>query len=328
MSSSSLDILAIGDAIVDVIATTDDAFIEQRGLPRGGMQLLTAEQADDLYAAMGPAREISGGSAANSMAGAAALGLDVGFVGQVADDQLGAIFTHDMRSLGVAFETAPLKPPPPTGRCLILVTPDAQRTMNTCPGASHELSPASLDPELIRAASVTFLEGYLWGPKKPRETMLEAARIARAAGRTVAFTLSESLCLGDRREGVLGMIQANVVDILFGNEEEVRHLTGCGTLAECISSLSANVSTLVITRGAHGAVAARGDYRVETPAAQVDHVVDTTGAGDLFAAGFLAALCRGRPLKACLETGSIAAAEVISHFGARPEANLKELAGL
>jgi len=320
--------LAIGDAIVDVIATTDDAFIEQRGLPRGGMQLLTAEQADDLYAAMGPAREISGGSAANSMAGAAALGLDVAFVGQVADDQLGAIFTHDMRSLGVAFETAPLKAPPPTGRCLILVTPDAQRTMNTCPGASHELSPAALDPELIRAASVTFLEGYLWGPKLPRDTMLEAARIARAAERTVAFTLSESLCLGDRRTGVLGMIQADVVDILFGNEEEVRHLTGCATLAECMTFLSPNVSTLVITRGACGAVAAERDLRVETPASHVDHIVDTTGAGDLFAAGFLAGRCRGRPLKACLETGSIAAAEVISHFGARPEANLRDLAGL
>jgi sugar/nucleoside kinase (ribokinase family) len=328
VASSFLDILAIGDAIVDVIATSDDAFIEQRGLPRGGMQLLTAEQADDLYAAMGPAREISGGSAANSMAGAAALGLDVAFVGQVADDQLGAIFSHDMRSLGVAFETAPLKPPPPTGRCLILVTPDAQRTMNTCPGASHELSPAALDPELIRAATVTFLEGYLWGPQRPRETMLEAAQIAGSAGRTVAFTLSESLCLGDRRRGVLGMIQTDLVDILFGNEEEVRHLTGCGSLAECISALSANVSTLVITRGAHGAVAAESDHLVEVPAARVERVVDTTGAGDLFAAGFLAARCRGRPLKACLETGCIAAAEVISHFGARPEADLKELAGL
>ena len=320
--------MAIGDAIVDVIATTDDAFIEQRGLPRGGMQLLTAEQADDLYAAMGPAREISGGSAANSMAGAAALGLDVAFVGQVAEDQLGAIFSHDMRSLGVAFDTAPLNAPPPTGRCLILVTPDAQRTMNTCPGASHQLSPAALDPELIRAASVTFLEGYLWGPERPRETMLEAARIAHAAGRTVAFTLSESLCLGDRRDGVMGMIQGNMVDILFGNEDEVRHLTGCGALDECIDVLSANVRTLVITRGPHGAIAAERGQRVEIPAAHVEHVVDTTGAGDLFAAGFLAARCIGRPLKACLETGSIAAAEVISHFGARPEADLKELAGL
>jgi len=328
VTSSSLDIVAIGDAIVDVIATTDDSFIDRHRLPRGGMQLLSAEQADELYAAMGPAREISGGSAANSMAGAAALGLDVAFVGQVADDQLGAIFAHDMQSLGVRFETPALQPPPPTGRCLILVTPDAQRTMNTCPGASHELTPAALDPDVIRSASVTFLEGYLWGPERPRGAMLEAARIAHGAGRTVAFTLSESLCIGDRREGVLGMIEAGTVDILFGNEDEVRHLTGCDGLPQCIGSLSGKVSTLVITRGAHGAIAVERDYLVEVPAAPVTHVVDTTGAGDLFAAGFLAGRCRGKPLKACLETGSIAAAEVISHFGARPEADLKELAGL
>jgi sugar/nucleoside kinase (ribokinase family) len=328
VTSSALDIVAIGDAIVDVIATTDDAFIDRHHLPRGGMRLLSAEQADELYAAMAPAREISGGSAANSMAGAAALGLDVAFVGQVADDQLGEIFAHDMVSLGVRFETPPLAPPPPTGRCLILVTPDAQRTMNTCPGASHELTPDALDPELIRSAGVTFLEGYLWGPERPRAAMLEAARIAHSAGRTVAFTLSESLCIGDRRGGVFGMVEGGVVDLLFGNEHEVRHLTGCRDLGECIASLSQHVRTLVITRGAHGAVAAEQGYMVEIPAAPVGQVVDTTGAGDLFAAGFLAARCRGKPLKACLETGSVAAAEVISHFGARPEADLRELAGL
>jgi sugar/nucleoside kinase (ribokinase family) len=262
------------------------------------------------------------------MAGAAALGLDVAFVGQVAADQLGEIFAHDMVSLGVRFETPPIEPPPPTGRCLILVTPDAQRTMNTCPGASHELTPAALDADLIRSASVTFLEGYLWGPERPRAAMLDAARIAQSAGRTVAFTLSESLCLGDRREGVLGMIEGGRVDILFGNEHEVRHLTGCDDLAHCIGALSRQVGTLVITRGAHGAVAVEKDYLVEVPAAPVSDVVDTTGAGDLFAAGFLAARCRDKPLKACLETGSIAAAEVISHFGARPEADLRSLTNL
>jgi sugar/nucleoside kinase (ribokinase family) len=328
VTSSSLDIVAIGDAIVDVIATTDDAFLDTRGLPKGGMQLLTTEQADELYSAMGPAREISGGSAANSMAGAAALGLNAAFVGQVADDQLGAIFAHDMRSLGVRFETPALAGPPPTGRCLILVTPDAQRTMNTCPGASHELTPAALDIDMIRLASITFLEGYLWGPELPRAAMLEAARIAHSAGRTVAFTLSESLCIGDRRQGVMGMIEAGMTDILFGNEHEVRHLTGCTSLSDCISSLSNQVRTLVITRGAHGAIAFENGEHAEIAAAPVERVVDTTGAGDLFAAGFLAGRCRGRSLKACLETGSIAAAEVISHFGARPEADLRELASL
>jgi sugar/nucleoside kinase (ribokinase family) len=328
VTSRNLDIVAIGDAIVDVIATTDDSFIERHRLPKGGMQLLTYEEADALYAAMGTAREISGGSAANSMAGAAALGLDAAFVGQVADDQLGAIFAHDMRALGVRFETPPLNPPPPTGRCLILVTPDGQRTMNTCPAASHELTPAAVDPELIRSASVTFLEGYLWGPERPRGAMLEAARIAHSADRTVAFTLSESLCIGDRREGVLGMIEGGLVDVLFGNEHEIRHLTGCGSLEDCIASLERKVATLVITRGGDGALAAEAGQRTDIAAAAVENVVDTTGAGDLFAAGFLAARIRGRALKACLETGALAAGEIISHFGARPEADLKQLVAL
>ena len=320
--------MAIGDAIVDVIATCDDSFLEEHRLPKGSMQLLSTPEADALYAAMGPAREISGGSAANSMAGAAALGLRAAFVGQVADDQLGEIFAHDMHSLGVRFETASLSVGLPTGRCLILVTPDAQRTMNTCPGASHELTPAALDAELIRSAAVTFLEGYLWGPERPRAAMLEAARIAQGAGRTVAFTLSESLCIGDRREGVLGMIDSGLVDLLFGNEHEVRHLTGCGDLVDCLKALSGKVSTLVVTRGPEGAVAVEKGQRIEAPAAPVDKVVDTTGAGDLFAAGFLAARCRGRDLQACLETGATAAAEVISHFGARPEADLRGLVAL
>src|SRR4051794_18322503 len=276
------------------------------------MQLLTPDEADDLYAAMGPAREISGGSAANSMAGAAALGLDVAFVGQVADDQLGDIFAHDMVSLGVRFETPALPPPPPTGRCLILATPDAQRTMNTCPGASHELTPAALDSNLIRSASVTFLEGYLWGPERPRSAMLEAARIAHDAERTVAFTLSESLCLGDRREGVLGMIEAGTVDILFGNEDEVRHLTGGGDFAHCVEALSKHVATLVITRGAHGAMAIERDYLVEIPAAPVERIVDTTGAGDLFAAGVFAGRCGGRPPQARPGTGAVGAARGLS----------------
>jgi sugar/nucleoside kinase (ribokinase family) len=328
VTSTSLDVVAIGDAIVDVISTADDAFLDEHGLPKGGMQLLTTDQADELYAAMGPALEISGGSAANSMAGAAALGLNAAFVGQVANDQLGDIFAHDMVSLGVRFETPPLASPPSTGRCLILVTPDAQRTMNTCPGASHALTPQALDPHTIRSASVTFLEGYLWGPERPRATMLEAARIAHSADRKVAFTLSESLCLGDRRDGVLGMIEAGTVDILFGNEHEIRHLTGCAELSECIAQLSGNVGTLVVTLGGEGAMAVEKGERIGIRPSPVERIVDTTGAGDLFAAGFLAARCRGRDLRGCLETGAICAAEVISHFGARPEANLRELTGL
>jgi sugar/nucleoside kinase (ribokinase family) len=233
-----------------------------------------------------------------------------------------------MTSLGVRFETPPINDSLPTGRCLILVTPDAQRTMNTCPGASHELAPQRLDEQMIRSASITFLEGYLWGPERPRHAMLRAAQIAHEAGRTVAFTLSESLCIPGRKEGVLGMIDGGMVDVLFANEDEAMLLAGAGDLDGALAKLWPLVATLVVTRGPAGAMAIEGGSRVEIPAAPVEKVVDTTGAGDLFAAGFLAARCRARPLERCLEAGAQAAAEVISHFGARPEANLRELVQL
>jgi sugar/nucleoside kinase (ribokinase family) len=328
VTAPDLDVVAIGDAIVDVIAACDDSLLEERGLTKGSMRLLSPAEADELYAAMGPAREVSGGSAANSMAGVAALGGRSAFIGQVADDQLGEIFAHDMTSLGVRFETPALSGGPPTGRCLILVTPDAQRTMNTSPGASHELTPAALDEALIRSAAIVFLEGYLWGPERPRGAMLRAAEIAHAAARTVAFTLSESLCIPGRREGVNSMIERGTVDILFGNEDEIRQLSGCGDLEDCLAALVQTVPTLIVTRGAAGALAIEGGKRVEIPAAPVERVVDTTGAGDLFAAGFIAARCRGHGLERCLEAGSLAAAEVISHFGARPEANLRDVVKL
>jgi len=328
VTSPKLDIVAIGDAIVDVIASCDDEFITARGLQKGSMRLLDPAEADELYEAMGPARETSGGSAANSMAGVAALGLDAGFIGQVADDQLGAIFAHDMRSLGVRFDTPPLAHGPPTGRCLILVTPDAQRTMNTSPGASHELTPDAIDEELVRGAAVTFLEGYLWGPERPRAAMLRAADIAHQAGRTVAFTLSESLCIPGRREGVQGLIDGGAIDLLFANEDEVQHLTSSGDLERAIDHLSPKVATLVVTRGAAGSLAVEDGQRAEIAAVPVERVVDTTGAGDLFAAGFLAARCRGHRLQRCLEAGALAAAEIISHFGARPDADLKQLVAL
>ena len=327
MSQPTLDIVAIGDAIVDVISTCDEVFLVEQGLSKGSMQLLDTEAADRLYAAMGNARETSGGSAANSMAGMAAMAATAAFIGQVADDQLGAIFRHDMQALGVRFDTPALDASlgHPTGRCLILVTPDAQRTMNTCPGASHQLKPESLDEALIQSAAITFLEGYLWGPEQPRQAMLRAADIAHGAGRTVAFTLSESLCIPGRKHGVMGMIDGGVVDILFGNEDEVRHLTGCGGLEDCLAALAPKVATLVVTSGAAGAIAIEKGERAQIDAVPVGKIVDTTGAGDLFAAGFLAARCRGHDLQQCLRTGAIAAAEIISHFGARPEADLKQL---
>lgn len=328
MTSGILDIVAIGDAIVDVIATCDDAFLARHHLPKGSMQLLEPEAADRLYDAMGSARETSGGSAANSMAGVAAMGGRAAFIGQVAHDQLGQIFAHDMRALGVRFDTPPADDGLPTGRCLILVTPDAQRTMNTCPGASHQLRPEALDEGLIRSASILMLEGYLFGPEQPRRALYRAVEIAHSAGTQVAFTLSESVCIADRRGAFQAMVDGGGVDLLFANEEEALQLTGAADLDGALAALQSKVPTLVITRGAAGALALAGGQRTDVPAMPVAQVVDTTGAGDLFAAGFLAARCKGLSLERQLITGAIAAAEIISHFGARPEADLRDLVKL
>ena len=318
----------MGDAIVDVIASCDDEFLKAHNLPKGSMQLLTPSQADDLYAAMGVAREMSGGSAANSMAGIAAMGGSAAFVGQVAEDQLGLIFEHDMHALGVHFDMAPLIGGPPTGRCLILVTPDGQRTMNTCPGASHELSSDTIDHSLIASAAILFLEGYLWGPDKPRAAMMKAIEVAHAAGRKVAFTLSESVCIAGRKEGFARMIDSGGVDLLFANQDEALQLTGRSDLKSALTELSIKVPTLVVTKGPDGAIAIENGERISIPAAPVSDVVDTTGAGDLFAAGFLTARCKGASLERCLWTGAIAAGEVIQHYGARPITDLKALVKL
>lgn len=332
MADATIDIVAMGDAIVDVIADCDEDFIRAHNLPKGSMQLLSPEEADALYAAMGVAREMSGGSAANSMAGVAAMGGTAAFIGQVAEDQLGMIFEHDMHALGVQFDTPPLPrgdgSGPPTGRCLILVTPDGQRTMNTCPGASHELNAGALDRDLIASASILFLEGYLFGPDKPRAAMMEAIKIAHAANRRVAFTLSESVCIAGRKESFGGMIDSGGVDLLFCNEDEALQLTGRTDLKNALTELSIKVPTLAVTRGPEGAVAIENGERISIPAAPVSEVVDTTGAGDLFAAGFLTARCKGASLERCLWTGAIAAAEVIQHYGARPITDLKKLVQL
>ena len=328
MTSRTLDIVAIGDAIVDVISTCDDAFLEQHRLPKGSMQLLTPEQADALYNAMGSARETSGGSAANTMAGVAAMGGRAAFIGQTANDQLGKIFAHDIRALGVQFDTPPADNGLPTGRCLILVTPDAQRTMNTCPGASHTLAPQALDEALIRSAQIVMLEGYLFGPEQPRRALYKAVEIAHAAGSQVAFTVSDSVVLDGRRQSLMAMIEQGGIDLLFANEDEAMVLTDAADLDGAIARLQPNIATLVITQGAAGALAVEGGKRTDVPAVQVQKVIDTTGAGDLFAAGFLAARAKGHGIDRQLLTGGIAAAEVIGHFGARPVADLAELVKL
>ncbi len=325
MTDTRLDVLAIGNAIVDVIANADEDFLQREGLAKGSMRLIDAEAATSLYERMGAGRETSGGSAANTAAGIAALGGKAAFIGQVADDQLGEVFSHDIQALGVEFETEPRDFGTPTARCLILVTPDAQRTMNTFLGASQHLPAGALDPKQIEDAAILYLEGYLWDPEEPRAAMEQAIGIARSAGRKVAFTLSDSFCIARHRDGFLRLIDGGYVDILFANEEEIGALCGEEDPDAAVAAVQDKVETLVVTRSEKGAIGVKGGQRVEVPAEPVSKVVDTTGAGDLFAAGFLAGQAQGRSLEQSLRMGAIAAAEVISHYGARPEADLKAL---
>ena len=324
------DVIAIGNAIVDVMAPCEDALIGELGLNKGGMTLVDTERADELYQAMGPAKEISGGSAANTLAGMAALGAKCAFVGQVADDQLGEVFTHDIRAIGVAYET-PSRPAEggedslPTARCLIFVTPDGERTMNTFLGATQFLPAEALDDDLIASAGILYLEGYLWDPEEPRRAMRRAIEVARKAGRKVAFTASESFVIDRHGDDFRALIDEGQIDILFVNETELASLTGESDFDAGLAKLRGKIPTVVATRSAKGAVAVQGETRAEVPAEPVDKVVDTTGAGDLFAAGFLTGHARGESLEACLTMGAVCAAEIISHYGARSEADLKAL---
>jgi sugar/nucleoside kinase (ribokinase family) len=328
MSETQYDVIAIGNAIVDVMAPCADALIDELGMTRGGMTLVDTAGAERLYAAMGPAREISGGSAANTLAGLAALGAKCAFIGQVAQDQLGEVFAHDIRAGGIDFDTPARPGEPPTARCLIFVTPDGQRTMNTYLGASQFLPAEALDEATIAAARVLYLEGYLWDPEEPRAAMRRAIGAARGAGRKVAFTLSDGFVIARHGDDFRALIADGMIDILFCNEAELAAMTGLADFEAGIAALAPKVPLLVCTRSEKGAVALAGAERAEVPAEPVEAVVDTTGAGDLFAAGFLVGQARGLGLEESLRLGSIAAAEVISHFGARPEADLKELVGL
>jgi sugar/nucleoside kinase (ribokinase family) len=319
------DVIAIGNAIVDVMAPATDDAIAALGLAKGGMTLVDAERAAALYAAMGPAREISGGSAANTLAGLAALGASCAFIGQVADDQFGRVFAHDIRAGGIAFDTAARAGDPPTAQCLIFVTPDGQRTMNTFLGASQFLPATALDESLIAAARVLYLEGYLWDPEEPRAAMRKAIAAARAAGTQVAFTLSDAFVIARHGDDFRALIADGLIDILFANEHELAALTGQADFHDGMAAL-ANVPTLVVTRGELGAHARHGADEAHVPAEPIAKVVDTTGAGDLFAAGFLYGYTRGQGLAECAGLGAIAAAEVISHVGPRPLVELRTLA--
>jgi sugar/nucleoside kinase (ribokinase family) len=325
MTDTRFDVLAIGNAIVDVVAPCEDAVIDGYGMRKGGMTLIDAADAAKLYEAMGPGREISGGSAANTVAGLAALGGKTAFVGQVAQDELGEIFGHDIRAAGVHFATPARAGDPPTARCLIFVTPDGQRTMNTYLGATQYLPAQTLDLADIAAAEVLYLEGYLWDPEEPRKAMRRAIAAARKAGRKVAFTLSDAFVIARHGDDFRALLAERAIDILFANEHELAALAGIEDFEAGLAQLAPQVPVLVVTRSEKGAVALSGGERAEVPAEPVAEVIDTTGAGDLFAAGFLFGHVRGESLERCLHLGAICAAEIISHYGARPEADLQAL---
>jgi sugar/nucleoside kinase (ribokinase family) len=320
---AGLQILGIGNAIVDVLARAEDAFLLRHGMKKGAMTLVDAEAAERLYAAMGPGIESSGGSAANTCAAAAALGARVGFLGKVAEDALGAVFRHDITAAGVRFPTPLLIGGAPTARCLILVTPDGQRTMHTYLGACVQFGEADVDEAMVAAAEITYLEGYLFDPPAAQRAFRKAARIAHAAGRRVAITLSDPFCVARHRAAFRDFV-AKDADILFANEAELLALYETADLAAAIARVRQEVALAAITRSEKGSLVLAGEATVEI-AAVPTKVVDTTGAGDAYAAGFLAALAAGKDLAECGRWGSVAAAEAISHFGARPQADLKAL---
>ncbi len=322
-TAATYDILGIGNAIVDVVVRTDEAFLSRHDMHKGAMILIDAAAADTLYAAMPPGLESSGGSAANTCAVAAGLGAKVAYIGKIAGDALGTVFCHDINAVGVHFPTAPSSGGPPTARCLILVTLDGQRTMNTFLGACVTLNEADIDPELVAASAITYLEGYLFDPPQAQTAFRKAAAAAHAAGRRVALSLSDAFCVNRHRAAFRDLV-ANHVDILFANESEITALYERNTFEEAANAARQDVALAVLTRSEAGSLILQGEQTVEVAAEPVT-VVDTTGAGDAYAAGFLAGLTSGKSLELCGRIGSIAAAEIISHYGARPETDLRTL---
>lgn len=319
-----LDVVAVGNAIVDVLSETTDQFLVEHGLQKGTMALIDTERATALYDAMGPGVEASGGAAANTTAGVASLGGAAGFIGKVRDDQLGEVFAHDIRAGGVAFEVPPAREGLPTGRCLILVTPDAERTMNTYLGAAAEIGPGEVDPAFVARGAICYVEGFLWDAPLAKQAVVAAMEAARAASRRVAFSLSDPFCVERHRDEFRTLIDERI-DIVFANEEEACALLELDDLEAVIGQIKDQHRVWAITRGAAGSVVVAGEVRHDVPATPVEAVVDTTGAGDLYAAGFLWGLTHGQPLEECARLGAVAAAEVISHFGARPVTPLATL---
>ncbi len=324
MNEAQFDVVGVGNAIVDVISQADDDLIKRHSLPRGGMTLVDRDTSRALHDDMGPATEVSGGSAANTMAGLASLGGRAAFFGRVCDDQLGHVFTHDIRAIGVSYETPPAVGGAQTGRCLVLVTPDAQRTMQTYLGSSAEFGPEDVDEAVIRTAAVTYLEGYLFDPPPAKAAFRKAAEAAHSADRQVALTLSDSFCVARHQDEFRDLVDGHV-DILFANEDEITILYGTSDFDAAIEAVRGKCGIAVLTRGEKGAVILAGEEMYTNAPEPVAQVIDTTGAGDLYAAGFLYGMTHGCDLPTCGRIAGICAAEIIGHFGARPAVSLKDL---
>jgi sugar/nucleoside kinase (ribokinase family) len=326
MSSAKYDVLGIGNAIFDILVQADEGFLAAHGMIKGGMALIDESRAAAIYRDMGPATEMSGGSAANTIVGLANLGARAAYVGKVKDDQIGKLYVHDIRAAGVAFETRPAKDGPATGCSYILVTPDGERTMNTYLGAAQELVPGDIDADQVAASAILYLEGYLWDPKSAKDAFVKAAGIAHAAGRQVALTLSDSFCVDRYRGEFLDLMRNGTVDLVFANEAELHSLYQTSDFETALKQFRADVNLAVVTRSEKGCVVASRDGIAAVPAFPIEKMVDTTGAGDLFAAGFLFGLVRGVGYENAGRLGALAAAEVIQHIGARPQTSLKQLA--
>ncbi len=326
MPFSRFDVLGIGNAIVDVITRTEEDFLLKQGMRKGTMALIDEPRAEAIYDAMGPAIEVSGGSAANTIVGLASLGSRAAFIGKVKDDTLGRAFAHDIRAAGVAYTTPPAADGASTARCYVLVTPDGERTMNTYLGAAQDLHPADIDADMVGASAILYLEGYLWDPKNAKDAFLKAAQIAHDAERTVALTLSDAFCVDRWRAEFLHLMRSHTVDLIFANEAELHSLYETSDFDTAVAALRADVGAAVVTRSEKGCLVIGPDGTEAVPAFPAERVVDTTGAGDLFAAGFLSGLARGADDRDCGRLGALAAAEIIQHLGARPETSLRDLA--
>jgi adenosine kinase len=326
MPAATYDVLGIGNAIVDIITHADDDVLVAHGLHKGSMQLVDEARVESLQAAGGKPTFVSGGSAANTTVGLARLGRRSAFIGKVKADQAGDAFTHDIRGAGVHFATPPARDGAATARCLIFVTPDGQRTMNTYLGASQALYEHDVDAELVTSSKLVYLEGYLWDPPHAKAAFLHAAKLAHEAGRKVALSLSDAFCVDRYRDEFIDLIRSRTVDIVFCNESELHSLYQTADFATAVDALQKESTLAVVTRSENGSVIVTKNSTRAVPAAPIDNLVDTTGAGDLFAAGFLAGLVRDRDHETCARLGALAAAEVIQHIGARPQANLQDLA--